>query len=79
MDPDTVLTSTCERLVNGADVDPRCRRFAVRFGDQPDDSHFCVQLLGPGLCELTCPDIPASPLQEQTMNVAACVWFLCYL
>lgn len=64
MKPDTVLTSTCKRLVNGADVDPGCRRFAVGFGDQPDDGHFSVKLLGPGLCELTCYTIPASPLQE---------------
>lgn len=60
----SVRTSTCEGLVNWADVDPRGRRFAVRLGDKPDDGHFCVELLGPRISELTCLVIPASPLQK---------------
>lgn len=74
-----VPTSTREGLVDGAEVDPRGWRFAIGFGDQPHDGHFCVELLGPGLCELTCLAIPASPLHEQAVDVAARVWFLCYL
>lgn len=73
------LTSTREDLVDGADINPAGGGLAVGCRDQPEDGHFCVELLGPGLSELTCLTIPASPLQEEPMDVAAHVWFVSYL
>lgn len=65
------LTGTCDGLVDRADVDPRGRGFSVGFWDQPDDGHFRVELLGPGLNQLSSLAIPARSLQEQTVDVAA--------
>lgn len=73
------LTSTREDLVDGADINPAGGGLAVGCRDQPNDGHFCVELLGPGLSELTCLTIPASPLQEEPMDVAAHVRFVSYL
>lgn len=56
------LTGSCDGLVDGADVDPGGRRLSVGFRDQPDHSHFCVELLGPGLNQLSALAIPARPL-----------------
>lgn len=69
-------TGTCDGLVDGADVDPRGRGLSVGFWDQPDDGHFRVELLGPGLNQLSSLAIPACALHEQTVDVAAHVWFL---
>lgn len=74
-----VLTGPCEGLIDGADVDPRGGGFAVGFGDQPDQNHLCVELLGPAFSDLTRFTIPTSALHEETVDVAACVWLLCYL
>lgn len=59
-----VLTGSSERLVDRTEVDPGGWRSAVVLGDQPDDSHLCVEFLGPGFCEPTCLAVPASPFQE---------------
>lgn len=70
------LTGTCDGLVDGTDVDAGGRGLSVGFRDQPDDSHFCVELLGPGLNQLSALAIPACSLQEQAVDVAAHIWLL---
>lgn len=70
------LTGTCDGLVDGTDVDTGGRGLSVGFWDQPDDSHFCVELLGPGLNQLSALAIPACSLHEQTVDVAAHIWLL---
>lgn len=64
-------TGTCDGLVDGADVDAGGRGLPVGFRDQPDDGHFRVELLGPGLDELSALAIPARSLQEEAVDVAA--------
>lgn len=75
----SALTGTCDGLVDGADVDPGGGRLSVGFWDQPDDGHFRVELLGSGLNQLSALAIPACSLQEQTVDVAAHIWFLLQL
>lgn len=69
------LTGTCDGLVDGAEVDPGGGGLPVGFGNQPDDGHFRVELLGPGLDQLSPLAIPARPLHEQAVDVAAHIRF----
>ena len=68
------LTSTRQGLVDGADVDARGRSLAVGNRHQPEDGHFCVELLWPRLSDQPSLGVPAGSLQEKAMDEAARLW-----
>lgn len=65
-----------EHLVHRAVVDATLGLNAVALGDEPDDRHLCVELLGNTVVHDVRLVVPSSTLHEHTIHVGTIIRFL---